>query len=87
MGSKTFDGVWFIAYADDHPPPHVHGRYGEVTVIIDLLADGKVALSHRRDAVRPLNPKRSNVRRILNVANAHALELKELWEKMHGSLS
>jgi hypothetical protein len=26
MGSKTFDGVWFISFSRDHPPPHVHGR-------------------------------------------------------------
>ena len=87
MGSKTFDGVWFAAYSHDHPPPHVHGRYGDIQVVIDLLAGGKVRRSGRWDAVRPANAKRSDVRRILEVAAAHAAELMELWEKTHGQTS
>lgn len=84
MGSKTFDGVWFIAFSHDHPPPHVHGYYAETRVVVDLLLDGNIAKSSRRDAVRPANPKRSDVQRILRVAVAHAAELRELWEKTHG---
>ena len=84
MGSKTFDGVWFVAYSHDHLPPHVHGRYAETTVIVDLLANGMTGRSRRRDAVRPANAKRSDVQRILTVAAAHAAELHELWEKTHG---
>lgn len=87
MGSKTFDGVWFVAYSHDHPPPHVHGRYAETIVIVDLLPDGTVRESGRWDAVKPGNAKRSDVRRILAVAAAHAAELKQLWEKTHGTPS
>ncbi len=84
MGSKTFDGVWFISYSRDHQPPHVHGSYAETTVIVDLLPDGTTARSHRRDAERPIGAKRSDVQRILRVAAAHAAQLHELWGKTHG---
>jgi hypothetical protein len=87
VGSKTFDGVWFSSYSDDHPPPHVHGAYAETRVIVDLVSDAAVRKSRRRDAVRPVNAKRSDVRRILEVAAAHAAELKKLWEKTHGPTS
>lgn len=87
MGSKTFDGVWFISFSRDHPPPHVHGRYGGVQVIVDLLPDGTVGRSSRWDAVTPSNGKRSDVRRILNMAAEHVGELTELWEKTHGTAS
>ena len=87
MGSKTFDGVWFISYVHDHPPPHVHGQYAETRVIVDLLPGGAIRKSRRRDVVRPVNAKRSDVRRILEVAAVHSAELKELWEKTHGSTS
>lgn len=85
MGSKTFDGVWFISFSLDHAPPHVHGTYAETTVIVDLMADGLVAQSERRDAVKPANAKRSDVRRILKVAEDHAAELWQLWETTHGN--
>ena len=87
MGSKTFDGVWFIAYSHDHPPPHVHGEYGQTEVIVDLLSDGTVQQSGRWDAVQPGNAKRADVKRILDVAAAHAAELREVWENAHGSAS
>jgi len=87
VGSKTFDGVWFLSFSHDHLPPHVHGRYGSVQVIVDLLPDDKVARSSRWDAVTPSNGKRSDVRRILNMAAEHAAELRELWEKTHGTTS
>ncbi len=87
MGSKTFDGVWFISFSDDHLPPHVHGKYAETEVLIDLLPDGTVVKSERGDAVRPINAKRSQIRRILRVAAENAAELHEIWEKMHGSPS
>jgi len=84
VGSKTFDGVWFISYSNDHSPPHVHGSYAETTVIIDLRPDGSTAESDRRDARKPVNAKRSDVQRILMVAAAHAAELWQLWERSHG---
>jgi hypothetical protein len=87
VGSKTFDGVWFVAYSHDHLPPHVHGRYTGVEVIIDLLPEGKIRQSSRWDAVKPRNSKQNDVRRILGVAADHAAELQQLWEKTHGTAS
>jgi hypothetical protein len=87
VGSKTFEGVRFLIYVKDHGPRHVHGFYGEVEVIVDLLAEGKVRESSRRDAVTPPNGKRSDIRRILATAAAHSTELNELWEKTHGTAS
>ena len=75
MGSKTFDGVWFISFSDDHPPPHVHGRYGQAQVIVDVFADGTTRKAERWNAVRPANAKRGDVRRILRVAEEHGAEL------------
>ena len=87
MSSKTFDGIRFAAFAADHLPRHVHGLLAEMSVVVDLLPDGKVAKSARRDAVRPPDAKRSDVRRILDAAAAHTAELNELWETMHGQAS
>jgi hypothetical protein len=85
VGSKTFDGVWFAVFADDHLPPHVHGYRGTVVVVVDLLPDGTVVKSTRPKPVKPSNAKRSEVRRILKVAAEHAAALHDLWEQMHGS--
>jgi hypothetical protein len=87
VGTKTFDGVWFLSYADDHDPPHVHGKYAEVEVVVELIAGGKTMQSDREDAIQPQNAKRSDVRRILRVAADHAAELHQLWEKTHGRAS
>ncbi len=84
MGSKTFDGVWFISYSDDHPPAHVHGTYAETVVIVEVLPDGSTQASLRSNSVQPANAKRSDVRRILKVAEAYGTELRALWEKTHG---
>jgi hypothetical protein len=84
VGSKTFEGVWFAAYSHDHPPPHVHGRYAETEVIIDLLANGEVRQADRWDAVTPSNARRGDVRRILETAKAHGDELMELWRSARG---
>ena len=84
MGSKTFDGVWFLCWSLDHPPAHVHGRYAETQVILDLLPDGSIRPSSREDAVQPKNAKRSDVRRIVKIANEYASELHKLWEDTHG---
>lgn len=84
VGSKTFDGVWFLSFSHDHLPPHVHGRYAGITVILDLLAGGGIAESSRSKAVIPSNAKRSDVRKIVEAAEEHAAELHELWETTHG---
>lgn len=78
MGSKTFDGVWFIAYSDDHLPEHIHGFYAETEVILELVfAERKIRLARK---AKPLNAKKSDVKRIVRVANRFTGELIKLWE-------
>jgi hypothetical protein len=84
VGSVRFDGVLFVAYSNDHLPPHVHGFAGETEAIIDLRLDGTVALATRKDAVQPGNAKRSDVKKILKAAALHFEELVGLWEEIHG---
>ena len=83
MGSKRIAGVRFRAYPDDHPPPHVHGFYAEVSVIVALL-DTTVDLASRDDAVVPDNGSRADVRHVLQVARRNLSTLKALWEMHHG---
>ncbi len=83
MGSKTFHGVWFISYAHDHAPPHVHGRYAGVTVIVEFI-DGTVRLAERPNPVTPANGKRSDVNHVLKTATIYADELMKIWRQMHG---
>jgi len=84
MGSLRFDGVWFMIYVDDHPPPHVHARYAEIAVILDLLPGGGIAISHRAFAVRPPNAKQNDVKRVLRVALENEPALRELWRTLYG---
>ena len=86
MGSKTFDGVWFVSFSRDHLPPHVHGYYAETTVIVELRDDGTTCPADRRDWVQPDDAKRSDIRHILSVAAEHGTELRQLWEKAHGTI-
>ena len=84
MGSLKFDGILFIAYSNDHPPCHVHGFVGETEAIVDLRPDGAIALADRKDAIRPADAKRSDVKKILNAAAEHFDDLAALWEGVHG---
>ena len=86
MGSVRFDGVLFVAFSNDHLPPHVHGFTGETEAVVDLRQDGTIALAERNDAVTPANAKRSDVRKILNAAALHFEELVALWEGVHGKI-
>jgi hypothetical protein len=69
--SLRFGGVRFVAYSNDHPPRHVHGFSGETQIIVDLHADGNVALANREDAIRPANAKRWDVKKALKAAARH----------------
>ena len=81
MGSKTFDGVRFVAWSNDHPPPHVHGLYAGIEAIVELMIeDRKVRLAIRDDQVRPRKAKRSDVNHILRTAAKNFDELVQLWE-------
>jgi hypothetical protein len=84
MGSKTFEGVRFSVYPNDHLPPHVHGSLSGVTLVVDLLEEDEVRLSKRKYAVSPTNAKKNIVTRILQVATDNMDELNVLWEKTHG---
>jgi hypothetical protein len=84
VGSLQFDGVLFIVYSNDHPPRHVHGFASETEVIVNLRPDGNVALADRKDAIRPANAKRSDLKKILAAAARHFEELAVLWEEVHG---
>ena len=84
MGRIRIDAVWFQAFSDDHPPPHVHGFYAEVEVIIDLFDNGTTALSSRKRNTTPANAKLSDVRKVLDLAAKNYSTLKALWEKHHG---
>ncbi len=76
-------GVRFKIYPQDHEPRHVHGLYGGIEVIVDLLADGTVRLARRKDAVQPGNAKRSDVRKILNAAAEYFDAIVVAWREMH----
>ena len=85
MGSKTFEGVRFSVFTNDHHPPHVHGTASNVTVVVDLLGEGKIRLSTRARTIIPPNASRNVVAKIVRVAVANVEELEALWEKTHGS--
>ncbi len=85
MGSKTFDGVRFVAWTNDHDPPHIHGFYGSAEVLLDLIyakemKDREVRLADRLDSIRPPNAKKSDVRRVRRAAKKCSDELFTLWE-------
>lgn len=81
MGSKTFEGVRFAAYSKDHLPPHVHGFCAGVLVIVELLpTERQVRLARRKDNVKPLGAKRSDVQHVLRTAAKYFDELWALWE-------
>jgi hypothetical protein len=52
--------------------------------VVDLAANGNVALADRKDAIRPRNAKRSTVKKVLAAALAHYDEVVTLWEEVHG---
>jgi hypothetical protein len=73
--------VRFRVYPQDHLPRHVHGFIGQGEVIVDLRADGSVALANRVDAVCQVT--RSEVRKVLTAAATAFGRLVTAWEEMH----
>ena len=51
---------------------------------MELKLDGTVALADRKDAIRPGNVKRADVRHVLAVAAQNFEELVALWEEHYG---
>jgi hypothetical protein len=83
VGSILFDGVTFRAYPADHEPPHLHGKYQDIVVIVELTAERTVRLADRKDAILPADAKSNQVRHVLEVARLHFDELMEKWEAAH----
>jgi hypothetical protein len=82
LGSLRFDGIRFTAYSKDHWPPHVHGFYAGIEVIVELV-NHQAVLSNRKKAIIPENAKRSEVNKILKAAAENADLLLALWETTH----
>jgi hypothetical protein len=83
LGTVRIGGICFRLYPDDHVPRHVHAEYSGMEAIVDLRVDGTVALANRVDRIRPVNAKRSDVKRVLSAAQEHFDELVLAWEEMH----
>jgi hypothetical protein len=64
-------------------PPHVHARYAEIAVVLDLLPGGGVALSKRASAILPPDAKRNDLKRVLRVARVHEAALRALWHSLY----
>ena len=73
--------VRFRVYPQDHLPRHVHGFIGRGEVIVDLRADGTVALANRADAVYDVT--RAEVRKVLDATASAFDRLAAEWEGMH----
>jgi hypothetical protein len=84
MGSLRFDGVRFAMFVDDHPPPHAHGSYGSVSLVVEFGDPEDIGV--RRGSTYPKNAKRSQVRKILDTALEHYDELRMTWEAIHGEI-
>jgi hypothetical protein len=76
-------GICFRIYPLDHNPRHVHAEYAGIEAIVDLRADGTVALAGRVARLWPANAKRSDVKKILTAAQEHFDLLVAMWEEMH----
>jgi hypothetical protein len=84
VGSISFDGVSFRIYVFDHLPPHAHGVYGSTLVVVELGDAENVSI--RPGSIQPNNAKRSDVRRIVDMAVEHYDELMRMWEATHGTI-
>jgi hypothetical protein len=66
-----FYGIAVYLYYEDHPPPHVHARYGEHEAKVDI-ATGKII-----DGSLP----RRAARLVAEWVNEHSSELAACWER------
>lgn len=70
-----FYGIAIYLYYEDHPPPHVHARYGEHKAKVSIV-DGKVL-----DGSLPRRPRRL----VAQWVSQHEAALAACWEKaIHG---
>jgi len=85
VGSKTFDGVRFSAWVDDHDPPHVHGFYAGIEVVLEVDFEKRdIRLARRRKRVKPPNAKKSDIEYVRRAAQKYRHELFDLWESARG---
>lgn len=82
MGSIKVGSIWLFVFTDDHPPPHAHGFYAGIEVIVEFV-DGKAIIARRSNPIVPANAKRSDVRKILGAAQLHAETLLRMWREIH----
>ena len=66
---SRFYGIVVKVYADDHPPPHIHAKYGEYQAVIDLQ---QIAVSGGRLPLRAQSL-------VLVWTRLHQRELLEAW--------
>ena len=66
---SRFYGIVVKVYPDDHPPPHIHAKYGEHQAVIDIR---QLALS---GGWLPLRAQSL----VLDWARLHQRELLEAW--------
>jgi len=79
--------VRFRAISGDHAGaavPHLHADIGDGQVVIELLADGNVRLSHARAEPTKGNVTASNIRMVLTTACENYDVLLALWKKSQG---
>lgn len=82
MSTVRVGGVRFRIHPQDHSPIHAHARYAETVAIVELRADGTVALAQRSDAITPPNAKSSDIRKVLDAASDYYDTISAAWERM-----
>ncbi len=74
MPTVVEDGEFrFVVYANDHPPPHVHAKFGGTEVRINL--DGGTLMEDLAGGKR---------RSLLEAYLRHADKIREAWHAFHG---
>ena len=68
----------------DHHPPHAHGFYGSVSVVVEFGDSENIGV--RGGSVQPPNAKRNQIRKIVDTAVEHYPELIKMWEATHGQV-
>jgi hypothetical protein len=84
VGSTRIGGVWFQIYSGDHAGatiPHVHAKFGEGEVVIELFEDRTVAPSSVHKIAIDPPVKKSDVRKALRIAAKAYDDLLKLWEE------
>lgn len=84
MGTRILGGIRFRVYAGDHDGaviPHVHARFPEGTVVIEIYSDNGVAVSRAHKNPIERSVKTPQIKRALRTAAANVEILRELWKE------